>query len=95
MTDTKEYETCREMGKRATKTDLKSHHNIREDTCDQTVPLIWRFACEDVCQSDQQRGRREGIYEVPLSVIHHMTQSANECRGVSLGQPLTVSCHNR
>jgi hypothetical protein len=37
------------MGKRATLTDLKSQDNIRENTCDEIIPLIRRFAREDVC----------------------------------------------
>jgi hypothetical protein len=36
------------MGKRMKEIDLKGHDNIREDPCDQIIPLIWRFAREDI-----------------------------------------------
>jgi hypothetical protein len=59
--DTKGHETCREIGKRVIETDLEGHDDIREDACDQIIPLILRFASEDVCgMISKEEDEREG-----------------------------------
>ena len=40
--------------------DLESHDNIWEDACDQIIPLIRRFAREDVWRTISKEGGESG-----------------------------------
>ena len=59
MKDTEGYETCGGIGIEK-ETDLKGHDDVRENQCDQIIPVIRRFAFEDVCRKKDQQGKGEG-----------------------------------
>jgi len=56
------------MRKRTKEIDLKGHDNIREDECDQIIPLIWRFAREDIWRTiSKEEGESGWIRHLYLS----------------------------